>query len=338
MKDEVEVVEVVEAAPVEAVSDPVPESAIEETEPSEFEKELQAVYTEPDDDDAPSVEKDEEEAKESVDSEQDSGEEDSDASEEEAPQISDELLARGEAAGLTAEDVQKLVDAGLAEKLLPPLDNTDGRSEQQDAEQNAEPEPPTDWPEIPDLDPDEYDEAVVNSFNGLKQQNKALRETLGAVQQQLGAIFAVNMVNQMDQWMGEKPEYREVLGTGNLDTITPEVAAKRVEVLAKMDALAAGYMSSGKPQPPQKQIFDEAFMAIHGRTLVKSAGDKAKADIKAKLQKQKKSFDLKPTAREALSNGTLTDHQKATYEVAKKMGRSHQEAMREAQDASDGFL
>jgi len=197
-------------------------------------------------------------------------------------ELDDETLQRAVDAGMKLKDAKafKGNKSGL-ENVIALLESRSAAKPTEDREvAKAKAED-----ELPDLDPNEYDEKVVAHFKALKAQRAKDDERIAALEQQLHQ----QKVESAEEWfdgqikdLGE--DFEAVLGKGTVKDIAFGSAAfkKRGEIAERMEVLANGYIASGKPVPSDKALFDESVKIVLEKEI--KAADERK--LASKLEKR----------------------------------------------------
>jgi len=183
-------------------------------------------------------------------------------------ELSDDLLTRAVKAGLSIKEARKFSSSETLEMVCERLEllNHEESNDEDDeySEENISDEDPL--ASIKDLDPDEYDESVVNNFKALKQIIRKQSETINA-------LVSANKGDR--SWFDSKV-------SGLDDSVLKELEKspeKRDALKEQYDILIAGHESSGKVVD-RDRIFEAAVAIELG-------------DIKTKVTRQKKSDKMK---------------------------------------------
>jgi len=171
---------------------------------------------------------------------------------------------------------------------------------------------------IPDLDPNEFDPALVKTFNGLKElirtQHESIKELKGAAGKETEATKQAEQARAVEEgtlWfdgeiakLGEEVE--PILGKGGRQDIKPDSAEfqKRGELADRMSFLAAGYHAIGQDVPERGVLFAEAVKDVLG-------------PVKKKLAERGEKHTSRPTKRQG-SKPTKTAQEEAAEEIDKK--------------------
>jgi hypothetical protein len=164
---------------------------------------------------------------------------------------------------------------------------------------------------IPDLDPEKYDEEVVNGFKAMKDIVRKQQEVIAGLRGDGKARDAAWFDSQVAA-LGQ--EYVAAVGAGDRSKLvsnSPQ-AAKFAELESKFNVLAAGYKADGK-DVSRETVFKEAVAIVMGDVQAK-----AEATLKsAELEKRKKLHINRPTASKA------TPKQDAFSDVADTLDRKY---------------
>jgi len=237
--------------------------------------------------------------------EKDSGDEKKD---EEGEQLSDELLQRAEAVGISKEDATAVGNPKALEASVSILES---RSQKQDddkkegdekdgdskgGDKSADKGDEEDKPYDCGLDPKEWEPELIESLNkqGQQQQDtikelrkdvEGLKGELASERKSAGAREAEAFTEQFDGMVsGLGDDFADELGKGTIDDLdaNSQEYKNRVAVQDKMIVLANGYASSKKGKPPSVQgLFEEAVQLVFpnkkAAVAVKEVSKKAKA-------------------------------------------------------------
>ena len=262
------------------------ESPVAEDLAKEIEKGIEAVIpdTKSDDDDKPAPEK-EEDPKEETSNESDNkleeqeedapADEDEDAEpkedEEEDPSegdegATDEQLTRAVKAGMSLADAKAFADTDALDRMSGMLEQSakqdEGGDKSEEGKSRDDGTDPLDA--IPDLDPEEYDEALVTGF-------KAMKDIIALQRKEIGELRDGTQSNSRAVWVDRKVD--------NLP-IDEYTAAQRVEINSAIDVLEAGYKATGQ-EVDLDTIFEQASKTVFGDEI-------RKAEQKVKTNNAKK--------------------------------------------------
>ncbi len=158
-----------------------------------------------------------------------------------------------------------------------PTDGKDGKPEEE--------------AEIPDLDPEEWDEAIVKGWSAMKSTIKRQQEEIKALRSAGESAQKDASFNRRLEGLGNG--YREAFGVGS-EKPTSEQIATREKVRQKFDILNAGYKAAGVEIKPD-EVFSEAVRMV--------VGDKpAEQDRRQKLE-ERKALAINRPAHERTSAG-----------------------------------
>jgi hypothetical protein len=184
--------------------------------------------------------------------------EDDDASDEEDSEdsaISDELLERAIKAGLSIAEIRKFPGAEPLEVVCDKLESLGGETDASDAGSNEAEETVGDIVEsIPDLDPEDYEEELVNSFQALKDVIRLQQETIDGLRG--------SKQEEGQSWLDAKIGGLSGAAKKELKSV-PEKADKLRE---QYEVLMAGYASAGKTVK-QDEVFDQAVIITLGDVI-----------------------------------------------------------------------
>ena len=124
------------------------------------------------------------------------------------------------------------------------------------------------------LDPEKYDDDVVELFGKMKSVLEKQQEQLNDVRQQ--QVHTANsseeaMKREVTQWFdgqvtGLGDEFVDSLGKGDIGALTPgsPQLAKREEIANQMAVQMAGYHAMGSLMPPREKVFADAAQVVLG--------------------------------------------------------------------------
>jgi len=174
--------------------------------------------------------------------------------------VTDDLLERAVRLGVKMSEARSYPNAALLESMCDRLEAAQGAKDDAGDDKDKPDKKDDDLlAKIPDLDPEDYDENVINGFKALKeivrQQSEQIKElrTVGEKSEQ--KTFFESKVSGLDK------EYAEALKDDS----------KRHEALRKQyEVLAAGYKATGE-DVSQDDIFDQAVAVVLGdvKTTIK---------------------------------------------------------------------
>jgi len=201
---------------------------------------------------------------------------------EETP-LDDAMVERGIKVGLPFSEIKELHKAGLLDNLVSRME-TQSQSGGNDGSQD-DADDSNELDEIvnsmPDLDPEEYDEALVQMQKANKETVKTLIDALKSRDQEIEGLKS----SRNDGWFDSKVSSLDKGVVAKLDK-TPQM---RADLQDKFNMLSAGYQSLGK-QVSQDAVFKEASQLVLG-DLMKEAGTEK---VKSKLQKRKAQHTQRP--------------------------------------------
>ena len=183
--------------------------------------------------------------------------------------ITDEMLERAIKSGMTMAEARQYTDAKLLGQMCDRLNKQSGQGDNADNDGAGDSDNSADdlLSTIPDLDPDEYDEKVVEGFKALKkivgQQAATISELKGANTAGRQSWFdgkAANLGDAFDKEFKQHPEKRDALQD-------------------QYEVLKAGYEASGKDIDPDT-VFQQAVTITLGDVVVKAANDHTASRLK----------------------------------------------------------
>jgi hypothetical protein len=198
----------------------------------------------------------------------------------EADARADELLTRAVLAGMDLKDARTFVtqDADALERQIGLLEKTSQQPGKGDEEAGVGESTPADEDPlsgIPDLDPEVYDENLVDGFRALKSIIKKQEETIK------GLTAGGNRA-----WFDTKVE---ALKVKNLD------AAKQAELRDEFETIKAGYAAKGQ-QVDDSIVFQKATKLVLGDEI-KAAAEASKAEKAKRREKMQTVPPGGPTAK-----------------------------------------
>ncbi len=208
------------------------------------------------------------------------------------------------ASGPDDDTIERAVRLGFSMKEAREIGSTEAlkavcdKLERANAAKPAESKPndgkdgkPEDEVEIPDLDPEEWDEAIVKGWSTMKSAIKQLREENKALRSAGESAQKDASFNRRLEGLGDS--YRDAFGVGS-EKPTSEQIATREKVRQKFDILNAGYKAAGIEAKPD-EVFSEAVRMV--------VGDKpAEQDRRQRLE-ERKALAINRPAHERTSAG-----------------------------------
>ncbi len=188
------------------------------------------------------------------DSSNDDGSDETDA-------VTDDHIERAIGAGMTMAEARQFKSGDLLDAMINRIQNDpDSSSDGKDdySEESGENDLLN---EIPDLDPDEYDEKIVDGFKAMKDIIQRQQETIK------------NMQKGQD---GTNPDWLELQILGLDKPVAKAVKSDPTKLEAirkKISVLQAGYEASGE-DVGREAIFQEAVSITMGDVIAQSAVDK----------------------------------------------------------------
>ena len=193
---------------------------------------------------------------------------------EEPEEIDEALLERAVRAGLSMKEARGFGSSELLASVIGKLESKADTNPGGSPDGQEQPKEETEI-DIPDLDPNEWDEKIVNAFKALKtvavKQAEEIRKLRSAGESARQADWIDAQMQGLDE------AHRQALGVGEANPTDEQTAAKS-EVLAKFKLLEAGYAATGA-KAGRGDIFREAVNMVVGKSP-------AKIDRKAALEKR----------------------------------------------------
>ena len=314
-EQEVQETETEETTP-ESTEDEVSEEFFPDDEPAEDDGEAEETFdiqdpgsTDEDPDDEDEDEDDEEEVPEEVpDDDESAGEVDPESAGEQVG-VSPELSDRAANVGVTGEDQELFASPEALEEYV-------SRREQQVAADAAgvPAEKEDGQAYTVTLDPELYDEDIINEFSSLAKhltgEMEQVRATHSQVMSHLDDEQQRAFVARMDARFASAPdELREVFGSGSFDELDPngsEMKA-RADVVDIFNTLSEKY-----PEETEDTAWHRSLSALHGEAMTKTERSKLRSDIR-----NQRAVANRPTQRD--STGNQTPQESAVAAVAEKM-------------------
>lgn len=235
------------------------------------------------------------------------------------PSVPDELVERAVKAGMTIADARSFKDSDALERTCSLLEAKakpgEPVVEKGKAEGGTEDGEDKELVEligkIPELDPDLYDEKVIEVVTAMREVSKALASRAYALKLENATLRESKSGAESTSWLDS-----QVAGLGKAyeDAIKAE-PAKRAELQEKLTILEAGYKATGK-EVPRESVFQEAASLV-----LKEAAAKAEETEKAEaLKKRSKQHINRPGGSRVTPKGDPLEEIAA--EVDKTLGRS----------------
>jgi len=189
---------------------------------------------------------------------------------EEKPAIDDDLLARAEEMGFTKYEAQSFSNAEDLKRTLDILDGAWDAKPGGDKEEKAGEKDSQKEPEFKvDLNPDEYDEKVIKTFEDLNKFHTdryagleaKLNQVLEAVGNEQAAAADVRF-ESMIEGLGE--DFTDTLGKGPGHTLDRKGAQfeNRIKLHEEIVRIAAGYAALNQRVPTEKELFEQAVGTV----------------------------------------------------------------------------
>ena len=183
------------------------------------------------------------------------------------PSLSDSALTAAVRAGLDLEVARTFKDDA---SLLKVVESITRVVKPKAEEQKVEEKDP--FADLPDLDPEEYDEKIIKAFDGMKGVLKQQHEQLQAFrreQEDTKRSAETAAARDIEQWFDSQvaalgDDFKDVLGQGSMAAL-PQASAQYVKRSAIADEMAiriAGLRASGKPIPSREELFQQATKTV----------------------------------------------------------------------------
>ena len=233
-------------------------------------------------------------------------------------EIDESLLERAVRAGMTMKEARDFGSPETLESVVGRLERSakseTGAPDGGDGENGGKPDAGGDGDvEIPDLDPEEWDEKLVGALKAMKAkialQDAEIRRLRSAGESAREESWVEGQFRGMDDGR------RAALGIGD-SSPTKEQSAARERVMSKFKVLEAGYAATGA-KIDRAAILDEAVTSVVGATP-------PKRDRRAELERRNASFVARPSHERAAPKreGDSIDDLKAS--VASSLSKFYQ--------------
>lgn len=213
------------------------------------------------------------------------------ATEAAAHRVDEQLLADAELVGFTREEAESMTPQALEKSIRVALRNV--AMAKRDAVERMVQEPELEEFKI-DLDPAEYDEKVIATFQKMKEHyDKQLADVnertryaathAQQVEQQARRRFEQEFTSKFDADVAAIG-LEDVLGKGTVSEIRGNDTAfkNRLRVLEHMEMDAARYLNRGDQPPDQDVLFKRAIHAEFGDRLIQ----KQQQELSSKVEKR----------------------------------------------------
>lgn len=187
------------------------------------------------------------------------------------PEIPDELLERAVKAGMSMKNARKFPDAESLSEAITLLGGAEGGGDGNGAEEGGEKKSAIDeaLEQIPDLDPEEYDESLVNTVKSLKDIVRTQAQQLEALSQSKAGTWIEDQINTL----------------GDVANTVRSDPGKKGALLKKFEVLKAGYRAVND-SISDEAVFQEAANSVLSEDLSKNR-EQAKADAARKRSGQR---------------------------------------------------
>lgn len=207
---------------------------------------------------------------------------------DDVPTVTDAQIERAIKAGMSMADARKITDPALLDRFTEMLESkSSGKADEQEESETGAASDDSEI-DIPDLDPEEFDETLVQGWSAMK----------ALIKQQSELIKNMSQGNKAS-WFDSK-----------VDSLGFDVGSKKDALKTKYDVLAAGYKAANV-EVSEGDVFEEAARLVLGDELNAA---KEKSD-KADLSRRNKLLINRPTSAKA------TPHKDPLDEVAEEIDR-----------------
>jgi len=251
------------------------------------ERNKEASESEPPEDDPAAADKSTDETAEGKPEEtQDDSADNGDKGGEEPPAIGDALVERAVKAGVTLADARAFGSAEALERVVERIEEaaktaakseTDGSASE---EQEAEDEDPL--AVIPDLDPEEYDEKLVDAFKAVKGIAGKLFDANKELRDQLAQVKSKESGSWLDKEIaGLGKDFEKVFGTVEKPDAKARQKLERYIKFVQEDAKAEGKdLSQGDAfKTALKQAFGDQVKEMEGAAVAEAARQRSRKAV-----------------------------------------------------------
>ena len=184
--------------------------------------------------------------------------------------ITDDHLERAVKAGFTMAEARKFKSAELLESMVSRLEDKAQKDKADDDKGGSDGKDPL--ADIPDLDPEEFDERLVATFGALKGIIRSQQDEINGLRQ-TGRSTA-------DSWFDDQAKGLDKPVADSVKANPEKLKAIR----GKFDVLTAGYKAAGQ-DVSRGDVFTEAVGITMGDVIAQVAIDKKTAELAARAKK-----------------------------------------------------
>jgi len=172
--------------------------------------------------------------------------------------ITDALLERAAIAGMSLADAKSFQNAEALDRTISLLEKSKTEAVPPVVIEPVVEKNPFD--DIPDLDPEVYDEKLVEAFSGIKALVKTQADEIKELRGSTVARKSVDATKAFDDSISALgADYHDTLGTGDIEAVKSNKVAfdNRVALAKKVEMIQAGYDHIGETVSREK-VFAEA--------------------------------------------------------------------------------
>jgi len=216
--------------------------------------------------------------------------------EEKPAEISPATLASAVGSGLTLEQARSFKSEEALAQFNGRVQYERRQAAEQQWSQHAQQEqrneqaPGDPFADFPKLDPEEYDQGVIDVVDRLtgiaRQQQEEIQEFRGQQEQQATQVAQAGQ-QEVESWFdtevaGLGENFKEKLGDGSYRSLSPgsPQAAVRDEIADQMSIMIAGYQHHGMPVPARSDIFKTAAKSVLADRYTELANEELTGKLK----------------------------------------------------------
>ena len=197
------------------------------------------------------------------------------------PTVSDDLLTRALEAGIPLREARKFPSEELLTSAVEAIERV--KEPNKKDEEEADP-----LANLPELDPEVVDPAVIEYFNAMKEVIKLQQERIQsqkATASQSDVEANARQAAQLEVWFDERCaalDLEKTLGNGKYNALVQGSAERvsRDKLINQISVLMAGYEQSNQAVPPQDEIFAQAAKLALGDEIAARKEAKLKYALK----------------------------------------------------------
>jgi len=217
--------------------------------------------------------------------------------EEKPAEISPATLASAVGSGLTLDQARSFKSEEALSQFNARVQYERRQAAEQQWSQHAQQEqrneqaPGDPFADFPKLDPEEYDQGVIDVVDRLtgiaRQQQEEIQEFRGQQEQQATQVAQAGQ-QEVESWFdtevaGLGENFKEKLGDGSYRSLSPgsPQAAVRDEIADQMSIMIAGYQHHGMPVPARSDIFETAAKSVLADRYTELANEELTGKLKS---------------------------------------------------------